>query len=124
MKAVVVKPGEKAQITEIDESLEDLQAIVGGYIEALYPYDDLVGIVCNEEGKLTNLPMNRVLFGEGGEVVDIIFGTFIICGLDNENACFASLSDELAEKYCEKFLAPETFARTVTGGIVVTRIQP
>ena len=45
--AVVVEPGKKPEIREIDSSLEGLQALVGGYIQAVYPYEDPVGIVCN-----------------------------------------------------------------------------
>ena len=42
-------------IQEIDGSLESMQRIVGGDIEAVYPFDDPVAIVCNEEGKLLSL---------------------------------------------------------------------
>ena len=45
--AVVIEPGKKPEIKEIDSSLEGLQALVGGYIQAIYPYEDPVGIVCN-----------------------------------------------------------------------------
>ena len=50
--AVVVEPEKKPEIKEIDSSLKGLQALVGGYIQAIYPYKDPVGIVCNEEAKL------------------------------------------------------------------------
>ena len=45
---VLAEPGKKAKVTEI----ENLQKIVGGYIECVYPFGDNVGIICNEEGKL------------------------------------------------------------------------
>ena len=44
---------------EIDSDLESLQHEVGGYIEAMYPDEDPVALVCNEEGKLEGLPLNR-----------------------------------------------------------------
>ena len=42
-----VEPEKKPEIKEIDSSLKGLQALVGGYIQAIYPYEDPVGIVCN-----------------------------------------------------------------------------
>ncbi len=40
---------------------ETLQAAVGGDIQAVYPYEDPVALICNEEGKLMGLPLNRAL---------------------------------------------------------------
>ena len=37
----------KPTIQEIDGSLESMQRIVGGDIEAVYPFDDPVVLVCN-----------------------------------------------------------------------------
>ena len=49
---LIVEPGKKPYVKEIDSGLESLQHEVGGYIEAIYPYEDPVALVCNEEGKL------------------------------------------------------------------------
>ncbi|MBQ9599858.1 MAG: DUF3846 domain-containing protein [Clostridia bacterium] len=72
---------------DIDNTLEALQDAVGGYIETVHITDKLV-IVCNEEGKLKNLPANRELVwklgGKDKQIVttrDIICGDFIICGI-------------------------------------------
>ena len=53
---------------EIDSGLESLQHEVGGYIEAIYPYEDPVALVCNEEGELEGLPLNRALRDEDGDI--------------------------------------------------------
>ena len=53
---------------EIDSDLKSLQHEVGGYIEAIYPYEDPVALVCNEEGKLEGLPLNRALRDEDGDI--------------------------------------------------------
>ena len=45
---------------------EILQAAVGGDIQAVYPYEDPVALICNEEGKLLGLPLNRALFDDDG----------------------------------------------------------
>ena len=42
----------RCYVKEIDSDLKSLQHEVGGYIEAIYPYEDPVALVCNEEGKL------------------------------------------------------------------------
>ena len=45
--AVVVEPGKQAEFRDIDSGLEALQGLVGGDIQAIYPYDDPVAIICN-----------------------------------------------------------------------------
>ena len=52
IQVVMVEPGKTARITEIGTSLASLQQAVGGDIEAYYPFEESVCIVCNEEGKL------------------------------------------------------------------------
>lgn len=103
MKVVLVEVGKPAKITDIPHDLKAMQTIVEGPIQALYPWDDPVALVCNEEGKLHGLPLNRVLEG-----YDVIAGTFFICGLSKGS--FTNLTDELAKKYQEKFLYPERIA--------------
>ena len=39
-----------------------MQAVVGGNIEALYPFEEAVSIICNEEGKINGLPLNRAVY--------------------------------------------------------------
>lgn len=107
--AVVIEPGKKPEIKEIDSSLEGLQALVGGYIQAVYPYEDPVGIVCNEEAKLEGLPLNRALRDENGDIYDIIAGTFAVVGLNDDS--FSSLDGDLALKYAKFFEQPEQFAK-------------
>mgnify|MGYP002626239409 CR=1 FL=1 len=122
IKVLIVRPGEKPVLTEISHTLETLHEIVGGTIQAVYPFDDPVAILCDDEGKFKGYVPNRALIGEDGEPYDILAGTFIICGLTAEN--FGSLSDELAGKYREKFLWPEMFMRTLGGNIVWFRTKP
>ena len=109
MTVVACYPGKTAQVIEIDGCLESIQQFVGGYLQAVYPFDDPVAIICNEEGKLNGLPLNRALYTEDGEMFDITAGNIIICGLGEED--FASLQGELLEKYLEKFKHPETFIK-------------
>lgn len=104
MDILIVEPEKTPRMAAISGDLESLQKVVGGHIEAVYPYNDPVALVCNEEGKLIGLPLNRKI-----EDHDIIAGTFMICGLGEE--AFCSLSPDLAEKYKKKFADPEMFMR-------------
>ena len=58
---------------------------VGGCIEAIYPYEDPVALVCNEEGKLEGLPLNRALRDEDGDIYDVVAGTFMVVGLTDDS---------------------------------------
>lgn len=108
IKVVMLEPERETYIAEIDGSLQGMQKIVGGLIEAVYPFDEEVCIVCNEEGKITGLPLNRAVKAEDGTILDIIAGTAFLCDCSGEN--FASLSKEQLERYCETFRHPEMFA--------------
>ena len=72
MHVLVVEPGYLPYEKEI-YGLEQMQAVVGGYIQAIYPYHEEVAIVCNEEGLINGLPFNRSVPGGYGGV----FGTFL-----------------------------------------------
>ena len=120
IKVLKIAPMEKPELIEIEHTLENLQKIVGGYIEALYPWSDPVALVCSEEGKLKGYTPNRLLVDENGEPYDIIVGTFLISGLTTED--FGSLSDELAEKYTERFRYPEMFVKVKGGGVLWSRL--
>ena len=107
MNVLVVEPYKAPYEKEIDPGLESLQHEVGGDIEVVYPFDDPVGIICNEEGKLEGLPLNRSLKDEDGEIYDILAGTFLVVGLGEED--FEGLSQKQMEKFKEHFKTPEQF---------------
>ena len=108
MKILMIAPGAKPQVLEIAHTLENMQELVGGSIEAIYPFEDRVALVCNEEGKLLGLPLNRTIrHPETGEIIEIIAGTFFICGLGYED--FASLNSQQIQKYSQMFQCPEVF---------------
>lgn len=105
IRVVYVEPGMYARDTEIGTDLKDLQNTVMGQIEVFYPFDEPVCIVCNEEGKINGMPLNRAVFGDDGKIMDVIAGSFFICGAGEED--FISLTDEQADKYLEMFKRPE-----------------
>lgn len=96
MKVLVVEPQKPCRVQEID-SLADMQQLVGGDIEAVYPFQELVAVVCNADGKALGLPMNRPLLDKDYLPYDIIRGTFFVAGLGQED--FISLTDEQIRRY-------------------------
>ena len=97
MKILIVEPMKEPYEKEIQGTLEEMQAIVGGYIQAVYPFEDPVAVVCNEEGKLIGLPYNRLLRDVAGRPYDVLCGTFFVAGLGE--ADFASLPADLMKRY-------------------------
>ena len=59
MKILVVEPGKHPYEKEIEGTLKEMQKIVGGRIQALYPFRDEVGVVCNDDGISLQMPFNR-----------------------------------------------------------------
>ena len=111
MKVLLITPGAAPQVLEIEHALNAMQELVGGTIEAIYPFDDTVALVCNDEGKLLGLPLNRAVRDPAtGQILDIIAGTFFICGLSEDD--FASLSDEQIQRYTQMFRHPEAFIQS------------
>ena len=109
MRVLVVEPERRPEIREIDGSLKSMQEIVGGLIQPVYPFDDSVALVCNDEGKVMNLPMNRGLRDEDGQIYDIVSGTFFLCGVPEDSDNFTSLTAEQIERYQKRFHTPEMF---------------
>lgn len=72
MRILLVEPGKAPRPTEIGDGLESMQVVVGGSIQAVYPFEEPVALVCNDEGKLLGLPLNRVLRLDTGEIYDVI----------------------------------------------------
>lgn len=105
IQVILVEPDKKAVVADIGAALEDMQATVGGFIEVIYPFDDAVAIICNEEGKINGLPLNRALYDDQREIYDVIAGTFFIAGCGGDG--FISLSQEQIDRYKSMFLFPE-----------------
>ena len=109
MDVLLIKPGMYPQQIQIGTELEDLQKAVGGDIQAVYPYEEEVALIMNEESKIRGFELNRSLRDEKGEAYDIIAGDFLVVGLGEED--FGSLSPELMKQFEEKFHQPEMIVR-------------
>lgn len=106
---LVVPPQDFPYVKEIDPGLKSLQNEVDGWIEAVYPFEDQVAIICNEEGKMNGMAPNRALYDEDGQVYDIVAGQFLVVGLTEDN--FGSLTEEQIKKFSDRFHSPEGFMR-------------
>lgn len=114
---LLVEPGQYPKQIKIGSDLDDLREVVDGDIECTYPFEDEVGIILNECGKLLGLPLNRAMRTDDGEVYDIYVGPFLVVGLMEDN--FGSLSPELMEKFEAKFHQPEMFVKMGKGMMVL-----
>ena len=89
IKILVFPVGDRAEVREIDGSLAAMQAIVGGYIEAVTLRTDATGtlsLICDEEGKIKGYPRNRYLADDSGAIHDMLVGQFFgtRCDLEGE----------------------------------------
>lgn len=107
---LMIKSGHYPEKYVLEPGLKHLQEAVGGYIEVVYPFKEPVGIICNEEGKLDGLPLNRALHDpKTGEITDIIAGNMFVVGLTDDGFC--SLTPEQFIKYDALFRQPECFVK-------------
>ena len=121
MRILLIEPERRPEVREIDGSLKSMQETVGGYIQAIYPFEDPVALVCGDEAKLQGLPLNRALYEQGSRIpYDIIAGTFFLCGVEAEH--FTSLTEELVLTYTERFAMPELFL-SLNGQIIAVPVK-
>ena len=115
ISVILVEPGRYPKLIEIEDTLEAMQETVGGYIEEYMPFDDEVAIVCNEEGKMNGAELNRAIYSNDKEILDIIAGKFFIAYAPIESESFLSMPKDLMKKYEDKFRYPERFYQTDKG---------
>ena len=101
MKVLVLSNG-KLEIKEIENTLEELQKIVGGYIEIPFLskvfVDNIIDIIINEEGKYVEglKPEIAIVNSKTKQVLDIIYGNCIFASHDIEGNTIA-LNDKQIE---------------------------
>ena len=123
LRVLLVEPGKRPRTVELADTLEAMQQAVGGLIQAIYPFEEPVALVCNDEGKLMGLPLNRGLRTEEGTLYDIVCGTFFLCAAPPDSDSFESLSEEQLVRYEKRFHSPEVFLR-LNGQIICLPEEP
>ena len=114
IKVLALLPMELPKEIELDNTLEAMQNFVGGLIECITLSDtgSEVTLVCNDEGKLLGLPLNRPLW----DGADVLAGPGFLAGCDNEGN-LTSLPQSTMDFYKEKFRA---FIIEIQGGQIMT----
>lgn len=92
------------EVIEIADTLEGMQRLVGGHIE-VYPvcFEHSIILVCNEEGKLVDLPATALVVADKRLSPEVICGNFFVCRVSGEN--MVSIKDEDIE-YIKKLITP------------------
>ena len=117
---VIKKPGEEPYVEPLfDNTLESFQEAVGGYIETVTFASDAC-LICNEEGKITGMPLNRAIRMDG-QIVDVIAGPCFVCDCSKDN--FGSLSPEQQRRYMRQFKYPEHIIK-INGEIAAIPYNP
>lgn len=117
MNVLVVEPDYAPYEKEIN-GLPEMQATVGGKIQAIYPFEEQVAVVCNDDGIGMGLPFNRSMDrGYGG-----VFGTFFVCGLGEES--FTSLTPEQMARYKQKFHQAEILLGAKGNDAITMKVPP
>ena len=120
MTILLVSPNQEPKKITIDDTLAAMQHAFGGSIQAVYPFEEPVALICHEEGKLLHLPLNRALRSpDTGEIYDIIAGDFFLCAAPPDSDRFESLSDSQLARYTRIFCTPELFLSGPNSSIIV-----
>ena len=106
MKVLVLSNGELKE-KEISNTLEELQKIVGGYIE--FPFlgnkfkDNVIDVIINEEGKFIEglKPEIAIINEKVGNILDIVYGNCVFASHDKEGNTIA-LTDEQVKVVIEE----------------------
>lgn len=121
MNVLVVEPGQPPYVKAIQTGLESLyREIDTDTVQAVYPWNDAVGLICDDNGKMTGKELNRALRDEDGHIYDVVAGTFLIAGLSAED--FTSLTPEQIDKFKDVFKTPEAFIN-IGGRLMVVPVE-
>jgi hypothetical protein len=106
-----IEPLKPPRLVTIPHTLEAMNALVEGSIACTYPWEDLIGLVHNDNAIAEGAAPNRVVGNQ------IVYGPFFLAGLGEED--FTDIPLDLAEKYSRLFAAPEVFIPTPEGMAVI-----
>lgn len=101
IRILKIEPQKLPYEKEINNDLEGIQGEVEGLFECIYLDDNCI-LICNEEGKLNGMELNRRVGN------DIIADPFFIAG-DSCDGEFISLTDEQIEQYTNEFSKIQEF---------------
>jgi|GEM_PF-1482963 len=111
---LMIEPGKHPYLKTVPHTLENLQALVGDYITATYPWEDEIGLIAGDNSLSdASLEWNRYI-----DEYHFIRGNFYLVGLSRDD--FTDIPMDLAKKYAELFWMPESFVN-IGGSLMVIR---
>mgnify|MGYP000138074266 FL=1 len=117
IRVLVVEPMRKPYVKTIPDTLEAIYHVIEGDCMQVVPlYGTNIKnavIVCNDDGKLRGLPLNRLRCDKNGNPYDVIAGTFFLTGVDGEDFC--SLTDDQVQELFTLYEYPELIFSTENG---------
>lgn len=103
IRAIVKRPDERyGHVTNISNSLKNLQRIVDGPIETV-PIGDRMVCICNEEGKIRGLDKNFIILYSSIPHIDVIVGEVAIVGVDGEEFCDCPIDFSVWKRLIEQW---------------------
>lgn len=112
MRILICEPGKYPRVEDIPHTLEEMQKVVGGCIQAVYPWKAPAALICDDEGLLKGYAFNRMINDDL-----FICGTFFLCGIGEED--FTDLPEDLINRFEEEFFYPHMLVRTPAGITVI-----
>lgn len=98
IRVLLVEPNKEPCVIDVVHRLDELQRVIGGYVQMLPLSKDVV-ILCDEDGRLKQLPFNRTIRIKGFDIP--IVGKFLVCAVNDTD--FDSLSEEQIEEWRNHF---------------------
>lgn len=125
MQVIVLSNG-KLEVKKISNTLENLQSIVGGYIEI--PFlggifnENKINVIINEEGKYIEglRPEIAMINGKTSQILDVVYGSCIFAS-HNEHGETISLNDEQIKIVMEELKNDVTLTFQDSGKEVIVK---
>ena len=109
-KIVVIKPEGKIEEREIEMELNSFREILEGHIETVPPLFvpqfgmQNIMLLVNESGKVDNLMPTIAVIDENFRMVEVLVGTVICVGMNDQRDDFTGLTDAQVEKIKENII--------------------
>lgn len=108
LQILLVKPGRPSEMITAPNDEGELERLIESDSVTIYPFNDPVALIHGTQHDMSSAPLNRCVTTTKGDQL-MITGSFLIVGWSGEK--FASLSEEMADKYLKKFFKTPLFIR-------------
>lgn len=119
MNVLVVEPGYAPYEKQISD-YKEINSIVGATTDFSLIERGEAAIICQEDGEELGLQFNRHI----SELINPIYGPFVICGYSVKDRAFTSLSPIQLSSYKKKYHMAEIPVRKEGAEFAVMRVSP